>query len=244
MKTGNGRDLTTVKGRLMEFLRTRKISRKEFSEAMGLSLNYVGAIRKSLPAERMRRLMELYPELNRDWLLYGEGEMLNDRDEPSATADGYAVPLLPVEASAGTMSQISQGVMPYECETIMSPVRGVDMAIKVCGDSMEPTFSNGDTLLIRKINDKAFIPWGHPVVIDTENEVPRRPPRGGAGAEPQPGLSAARHPEIDGLRPIQDHREDFPLPVVLTLAWSAEGSSMRNTVPFPSSDSLTKMRPP
>lgn len=171
MKTENGRDLTTVKGRLMEFLRTRKISRKEFSEAMGLSLNYVGAIRKSLPAERMRRLMELYPELNRDWLLYGEGEMLNDRDEPSATADGYAVPLLPVEASAGTMSQISQGVMPYECETIMSPVKGVDMAIKVCGDSMEPTFSNGDTLLIRKINDKAFIPWGHPVVIDTENGV-------------------------------------------------------------------------
>ena len=166
-------DLTTVRGRLLEFLRSQGITRKVFSEKMGLSLNYVGAIRKSLPADRMRKMMELYPQLNRDWLLYGEGEMLL-KSEPLADKcdlSAYEIPLLPVEAAAGTLQLISEGVMRRDCDTVVSPLRGAEMAIRVSGDSMEPLFSSGDTLLIKRINEKSYIPWGNAMVIDTGNGV-------------------------------------------------------------------------
>lgn len=164
----------TVKDRLLRFLQAEKISNSEFSRKMGLSPAYVGAMRKSMPEDKVRQLIELYPNLNRDWLLYGEGEMYlpaNTGKEVSDDLAGYLVPLLPVEAYAGNLQMWSQGVALADCEKIVAPMKGVDFAIKVSGDSMEPFVSNGNTMLIKKINERAFIPWGNPLVIDSENGV-------------------------------------------------------------------------
>lgn len=163
-----------VKARLLQLLKVRGMTRQAFSQQLGVSVNYVGSIRKSLPPQRVSQIMELFPGLNRDWLLYGEGEMFTARADSRRgeceRCSGYEVPLLPVQAEAGTLSAMSQGVMPGDCETTVSPVKA-DLAIRVHGDSMEPNFLNGDTLLIRKVNERCFIPWGNPMVIDTENGV-------------------------------------------------------------------------
>ena len=79
--------------------------------------------------------------------------------------------MLPVEAYAGCLQQWSRGVMLRDCEKVVSPVPGVDFGIRITGDSMEPEFKDGSILFIKRINEKAFIPWGHPMVIDTENGV-------------------------------------------------------------------------
>ncbi len=139
---------------------------------MGLSPAYVGAMRKSMPEDKVARLMELYPRLNRDWLLYGEGDMyLSTAEMRDRFPAGYSVPLLPVEAYAGNLQMWSEGVRLEDCEIILSPVKNVDFAIQVSGDSMEPYVYSGMTLFIKRINDRAFIPWGNPMVIDTENGV-------------------------------------------------------------------------
>lgn len=164
----------TVKDRLLRFLQAEKISNSEFSRQMGLSPAYVGAMRKSMPEEKVARLMELYPNLNRDWLLYGEGDMYQkgsaDKTVPEDVAD-YVVPLLPVDAFAGNLQMWSEGVALADCEKVIAPVKGADFAIRVSGDSMEPFIFSGMIILIKKINDRAFIPWGNPMVIDTENGV-------------------------------------------------------------------------
>ncbi len=36
---------------------------------------------------------------------------------------------------------------------------------------MEPMFTDGSLLFIRRINDRSFIPWGNPLVVDTDNGV-------------------------------------------------------------------------
>lgn len=164
----------TVKDRLTRFLSAEGISKSEFARRMGLSTAYIGAMRKSMPEQKVVRMMELFPNLNRDWLLYGEGEMYREKQPaPSRTdpLEGYIVPLLPVEAFAGNLQMYSQGVELAQCEKVVSPVRGIDFAIRVSGDSMEPDIRNGSILYIKRINDRNFIPWGHPVVIDTENGV-------------------------------------------------------------------------
>ena len=164
---------TSVKQRLLEFLRSRKITQMEFTRNIGVSPTYIGAMRKGIPAGKMRKIMELYPDLNRDWLLYGEGEMINDPANISGRKidKAYQTLLLPVEAFAGGLQQWSQGVKEADCQRIVSPISGADFAIPIKGDSMEPRFHDGSTLLIKKINEKAFIPWGHPMVVDTENGV-------------------------------------------------------------------------
>lgn len=145
----------------------------EFTRSLGVSPTYVGAMRKGIPAPRLKKISELYPDLNRDWLLYGEGEMILDEEGRGRGLPGkdYETLLLPVEAFAGGLQMWSEGVGRNDCRTIVSPVSGADFAIPIKGDSMEPRFHDGSTLLIKKINDKAFIPWGHTMVIDTENGV-------------------------------------------------------------------------
>ncbi|MDE5808273.1 MAG: hypothetical protein K2H76_09155 [Muribaculaceae bacterium] len=164
-------DLTTVKSRLLHLLKEKRISQTEFARLMGVSPTYIGAMRKSISDLRLKKLLEVFPDLNRDWILFGEGEMLNETEEKEDLAEGYLVPLIPVRAFAGNLQLWAQSVMLSECEMVVSPVKGVDFAIRIAGNSMEPEFQNGTMLFIKRINERAFIPWGNPMVIDTENGV-------------------------------------------------------------------------
>lgn len=162
---------STVKSRLISLLKEKRMSQTEFSRLLGVSPTYIGAMRRSIPETRMRRVLEIFPDLNRDWLLFGEGQMLRDPDPAEELTDGYIVPLLPVKAFAGNLQSWASGVELRDCEKVVSPVKGVDFAIRISGNSMEPEFQNGAMIFIKRINDRAFIPWGNPLVIDTENGV-------------------------------------------------------------------------
>lgn len=185
-----------VKERLLEYLYYRKITQAEFTRMLGVSGAYIGAMRQSMSDGKIARMRRLFPDLNTSWLLYGEGKMINEEymadseiyksDRPSecrtmshradagkANLDAtcFEVPLLPVSAYAGNLQMWSDGVMLADCEKVISPVKGADFAIRVTGDSMEPEIHDGTTILIKRINEKAFIPWGCKMVIDTENGV-------------------------------------------------------------------------
>lgn len=164
--------METVKERLLQFLKAERISKAEFARRMGVSETYVSTMRKSLPEARVTKLVELFPALNRDWLLYGEGEMY--RKEPSSGAresrkEKRFIPLLPVEAYAGQLQAYSEGVKLDECIRLPFEYDGADFAIPVRGDSMEPRIHDGTIAIVARINEKAFIPWGNPMVVDTEN---------------------------------------------------------------------------
>lgn len=90
-------------------------------------------------------------------------------DPDALPAPSGVLPVIPVEAMAGTLGEFASSVKDYECERMISPIRGADYAMKVCGESMAPEFPNGCQILIKKINEKAFIEWGKVYVLDTEN---------------------------------------------------------------------------
>lgn len=166
--------METVKDRLVAFLKAKHISNARITRELGVSPAYINAMRKSLPEEKAARLCKLYPDLNREWLLFGEGDMLLPVQHAAPMPDsssGTQVPLLPVKAFAGRLQNWSDGVMRSDCEMILSPVGEVDCAIRISGDSMEPELHDGSVLFIKRINEKAFIPWGNPMVIDSENGV-------------------------------------------------------------------------
>lgn len=84
----------SVKQRLMKFLRYKDISNSVFEKTCGMANGYVNNIRVGVSPKKLESILLNYPELNRDWLIYGEGDMLN---EGYTTFDpvGVATPTAP-----------------------------------------------------------------------------------------------------------------------------------------------------
>lgn len=68
--------MSTVKDRTIEFVKFKGITMKTFEQRCGLSTGYVTSMRKGFGSDKLNNVLIAFPELNRDWLLYGEGEMI------------------------------------------------------------------------------------------------------------------------------------------------------------------------
>ena len=69
---------TTVKQRIMTFLKCQEIRPAHFERKCGFSNGYLASLKDSPSTEKTNKILECYPILNRIWLLTGEGPMLND----------------------------------------------------------------------------------------------------------------------------------------------------------------------
>lgn len=170
-------NIQTTKDRLLAFLKEEGLSQGKFERACGLSNGYVNNLKRSVSTEKLELISRAYPALNIQWLMTGEGEMFVERFNlakvmPKSDRSGYEVPLIPVHAFAGSITEsLEDAVFADECEKIISPVSSAQWAMAISGDSMEPQFADGSIVFITRINDVAFIPWGHPMILDTENGV-------------------------------------------------------------------------
>ncbi len=160
----------SVKERLIQFIKYKNIGQSAFEKIVGLSNGYVNNIRKSIQPDKVQRIALKYPDLNTGWLMTGNGEMLN---LPSSIDENIEeptyVPLLPISAQAGSLNDFIVSVKDSDCEHVVSPIKGADFAMSVAGDSMSPEYPSGSQILIKKINEKAFIDWGKVYVLDTCN---------------------------------------------------------------------------
>jgi len=83
--------------------------------------------------------------------------------------DVSRVPLLPIFAQAGNLTGWSEGVKEIDCEQVISPVKDVDMAVHIYGESMYPDIPNGSVVYVKRINPRAFVEWGRAFILDTVN---------------------------------------------------------------------------
>jgi len=160
----------SVKERLVAFIKFKNISVRKFENTCGLSYGYVNNMRVSIQPDKVTNIAKQFPELNTGWLLTGEGEMLIKTSEENGT-HLYIVPLLPIAAKGGSLNDFVVSARFDDCEKTISPIKGVDFAMRVAGDSMSPEFPSGCQILVKKINEKAFIEWGKTYVLDTCNGI-------------------------------------------------------------------------
>lgn len=109
----------------------------------------------------LRNMMDV--QLNSSQQYFG-GEAADQSDDAPRI-----VPLIPISAQGGTLNDFTMSVMECDCEKVISPIKGVDYAMTVSGDSMSPEYPSGCQILIKKINERAFIDWGKVFVLDTVN---------------------------------------------------------------------------
>lgn len=173
--------MNTVKDRTLEFIKFKGLTMKAFEQRCDLSTGYVTSMRKGYGSEKLNNVLTAFPELNREWLLYGEGDMLSStssaqpqpsvKNERVADDEAYKVPLVPVSALAGSLNDFSLSVKRDDCETVISPIKDIDMAIKISGDSMEPEYPSDSQVFIKKVNERAFLEWGRVYVLNTCNGI-------------------------------------------------------------------------
>ena len=66
-----------TQSRLIEFIHSKKISISDFERISNLSTGYVHKIKNSVGKRALGDIQRAFPDLNSNWLLTGEGEMLN-----------------------------------------------------------------------------------------------------------------------------------------------------------------------
>lgn len=147
----------TVKERLIAFIRNRGLSQKQFEKQIGLSNGYVGNISKGLGAGKLAEISRHFPELNTEWLLTGNGTMLNDIDNfPKKTAS-TGCPYFNVDFAAGfSLLENDQTTNP-EFYVDCRPYNNCDAWVNAHGDSMAPTISSGDIVAMKRINDFRYL---------------------------------------------------------------------------------------
>lgn len=73
--------------RFNEFISYKRMSKRKFQLSIGVSNSYIQNIVNNISEDVLNRISKIYPELNTDWLLTGEGEMLNPSISQSVTGN-------------------------------------------------------------------------------------------------------------------------------------------------------------
>lgn len=175
-----------LKERLFYFIEYKGLTVQSFEKTVGLSNGAVSKMGDNTRRSTIDKISNFFGDLNKNWLLTGEGEMLigeyptgnditihkRDTGEKVNIKSEYITYLLPMSAMGGSLTGFaSPSVFLNDCETIISPIENVDFAITVYGDSMSPEYPSGSRILIKKINPNIFIDWGKTYVLDTPNGV-------------------------------------------------------------------------
>lgn len=74
----------TVKERLIAFIKSKPMTQKYFCEKIGVSKLYIINMVSGFGRDVLFRIKSEFPDLSINWLLYGEGEMLNSQSQAVA----------------------------------------------------------------------------------------------------------------------------------------------------------------
>ena len=178
-----------LSSRIKEFIHYKGVSIRSFEENIGCSIGVINrCVTKNtdLTVANLMKIINKYPELNSEWILTGEGNMLKDEIihresdlitskefEPSLDNENFnqkvGIPLVPLYAMAGSFTG-EIGIMNNECECYSVPgLNNADYLIQVKGNSMLPTYNSGDIVACRRINmQDAFFQWNRVYILDTD----------------------------------------------------------------------------
>lgn len=96
----------TAKERLLAFLSYKCIGQKQFETMCGLSNGYINNSKGNFGAKKVDDILQAFPDLDRVWLLTGEGTMLRSRETGSvAVADNGGAAAVGGSAVAGDIGR-------------------------------------------------------------------------------------------------------------------------------------------
>jgi len=178
--------------RLQVYLKENGISYNALDVSIGAGNGYIGKQIKrgaSIGSDVIEKIVSTYPDLSLSWLITGQGEMIAELSDnplnmkaPKAVytvdsrekdvAGRKGIPLIPTDAFAGTGGG-DVSISEHDIKEYYSvPDFGdVDYMIKVKGDSMLPTYRNGDVVALKIIHEREYTQWNRVHVVATSQGV-------------------------------------------------------------------------
>jgi len=80
-----------MKERLIEFLSYLEIGQTKFEEKVGLSRGFVNTLKDNPTVKTIEKILVAYPELNKDWLIDGKGEMIKNSQQIGSATNSTVV---------------------------------------------------------------------------------------------------------------------------------------------------------
>lgn len=116
------------------------------------------------------KIIKAEPSISPDWLLTGKGEMLK-MNLPIAIPDLTGIPLYRTEAAAGFgNNNFSIEEKDIEARYKIKELESVSFMLHVRGDSMTPTYNNGDIIAVQVVRDNRNIQWGKPHLVSSKSD--------------------------------------------------------------------------
>lgn len=137
---------SAVKQRLVQFIKSMHMTQRAFEIRCGMSNGYIANIRKGIGEDYLLNIAQQFPELNRAWLLFGEGEML--KTTPTISGD--------ITVTGNGNSHIGHGQknMPAVIEI---KENGVEVECPNCGEVIEVPGSTVLAMVPKEITRKPDI---------------------------------------------------------------------------------------
>lgn len=167
-----------MKERLLQFIESKRIPVYKFEEKTGLSRGYIKNMREGIGAKKLEGILKSFPELNRVWLLTGEGEMLNkasiinylNESTEAYESPNRTIPYYPVDFEGGFDIMVNdQTTVPDHFVSLPNISRRATCCCHLTGHSMEPLIANGDIIVLERIEDLSWLPLGEIYAIVTTN---------------------------------------------------------------------------
>lgn len=122
-----------MKERLMEFIREKDISNRKFLLKCGLSGTYINTLTGNPSGDTLKKIEAAYPDLNTEWLLTGEGEMLKvpatvtmynpTSEERQEAADGIDMSIYPAEVVEEIKAEVAEEIREEVIEGIREEIK-------------------------------------------------------------------------------------------------------------------------
>lgn len=175
---------STIKQRLVLYLKYRGIGQNKFERLAGLSNGYISNLKSSPSPEKLTMIFKVSDDLNRDWLLYGEGNMLKDENDTAEIVgvaskvmsdNAVLVKFFDVNPSA-TFQELDESVSQGYDTLEVVPIHGerIDdtyVVFEIHGDSMAPTLLSHARILCKEIPEQRWQYAEGVVVISYRDKV-------------------------------------------------------------------------
>lgn len=111
-------------------------------------------------------ILKAFPNVRREWLLYGDGTIYESGDEPDYDIPSDTKPRLPRTLSEGHITDYFEGVKRSLCDEkpIITQFPEYDFSLFLKTDRMAPNYRRGDELFFKKTS---IIEWGNCYLLDT-----------------------------------------------------------------------------
>ncbi len=178
---------SNIKERVLHLTDIKGVTKQEFFKNIGMTYgNFTGKAKETpLNSNAIGNILLIYPDVNIEWLITGEGEPIKTKPnevanikEPLSTyglktdhsIGMQSIPLYNIEASAGLVELFRHHNDEKAVDTISIPnLPKCDGAVYVTGDSMYPLLKSGDIVMYKEIHnivDGLF--WGEMYLVSVD----------------------------------------------------------------------------